>query len=251
MRIEKTKIDGVLLIHPEVYNDERGYFFESFNLKEFREKTGLKDIEFVQDNESFSSPYVLRGLHFQKGEYAQAKLVRVIEGCVIDVVVDMREDSPTYGQYETFKLNGTLNTQVFIPRGCAHGFLVIDEDGNKKNAVFQYKCDNYYNKNAEGGILWNDPAIGIPWEKFADQKYLCISEKDKNYPLIEGWFHRLIIEKNELKNKIDKLASFFETIEFKNLDKETKNDLGEQYSYMIKYYNILKRRIERKNRSKE
>lgn len=251
MRIEKTKIDGVLLIHPEVYNDERGYFFESFNLKEFRDKTGLNDIEFVQDNESFSRPYVLRGLHFQKGEYAQAKLVRVVEGCVIDVVVDLREDSPTYGKYETFKLDGKFKTQVFIPRGCAHGFLVIDEDGKGKNAVFQYKCDNYYNKEAEGGILWNDPAIGIPWEKFANQKYLCITEKDKSYPLIEEWFHKLIIEKNELKNKLDELALFMDTDNFLQLDDETKKDLKEQLGHMNYYFNILLRRIERKNRRKE
>lgn len=192
MKFDRTKIEGVFLIHPSVFNDERGYFFESFNLKEFKEKTGLKEIEFVQDNESYSDPYVLRGLHFQKGEHAQAKLVRVVEGCVIDVVVDMREDSPTYGEYEIFKLDGKFKTQLFIPRGCAHGFLVVDEDGRGDGAMFQYKCDNYYNKDAEGGILWNDPTIGIPWDKFGNPDYFCISEKDKSYPLIDGWHHRLL-----------------------------------------------------------
>ena len=248
MKVEKTKIEGVLLIHPEVYNDERGYFFESFNLKEFREKTGLSDIEFVQDNESFSDPYVLRGLHFQKGEYAQAKLVRVVEGCVIDVVVDMREDSPTYGEYETFKLNGKFKTQVFIPRGCAHGFLVIDEDGRGDCAVFQYKCDNYYNKDAEGGILWNDPAIGIPWDKFENSKYFCISEKDKSYPLIEDWYHRLIIEKHQLKKRVDSLKEFLDDEKFKTLTPDTQEDLKEQLVHMTKYYDVLQRRIEKKNR---
>ena len=251
MKVQKTKIEGVLLIHPEVYNDERGYFFESFNLKEFREKTGLNDIEFVQDNESFSDPYVLRGLHFQKGEHAQAKLVRVVEGSVIDVVVDMREDSPTYGEYETFKLNGKFKTQVFIPRGCAHGFLVIDEDGRGDGAVFQYKCDNYYNKEAEGGILWNDPAIGIPWDNFENPKYFCISEKDKSYPLIEDWYHRLIIEKNQLKSKIDRLTEFLDDEKFKTLTPDTQEDLKEQLVHMTKYYDVLQRRIEKKNRSKE
>lgn len=249
MKVQKTKIEGVLLIHPDVYNDERGYFFESFNLKEFREKTGLSDIEFVQDNESFSDPYVLRGLHYQKGEHAQAKLVRVVEGSVIDVVVDIREDSPTYGEYETFNLNGKFKTQLFIPRGCAHGFLVIDEDGRGDGAVFQYKCDNYYNKEAEGGILWNDPAIGIPWDNFENPKYFCISEKDKSYPLIEDWYHRLIIEKNQLKNKIDNLTEFLDNEKFKTLTSDTQEDLKEQLTHMNKYYDVLQCRIE-KNRRK-
>jgi dTDP-4-dehydrorhamnose 3,5-epimerase len=156
---------------------KRGYFFESFNRKTFLEKTGMA-IDFVQDNQSRSQKGVLRGLHFQLGEFAQAKLVRVIEGKVLDVVVDLRNGSSTFGQHLAIELSGESHTQLFVPRGFAHGFVVLSEE-----AVFFYKCDNYYNKAAEGGIIFNDPQLGIDWVLPPEQ--LLLSEKDTSLPTLE------------------------------------------------------------------
>lgn len=175
MEITKTNIEGCFVITPKKIEDERGYFFESFNKKEFDEKTGL-NINFVQDNESYSKHNVLRGMHFQKGENAQAKLVSVARGKVYDVAVDLRKDSPTYGKYVGVELDDVSRKQLFIPRGCAHGFYVISENG----ALFQYKCDNYYCKTAEDGIPWNDKTININWGLYLKGEPL-LSEKDLNY----------------------------------------------------------------------
>lgn len=176
MEITKTSIDGVLIVAPQIYKDNRGYFMESFNLNEFRNKSGLNEIEFVQDNESFSKYNTLRGLHFQTGDFAQAKLVRVVQGSVFDVAVDIREGSPTYGKWFGIELSEHNNQQLFIPRGCAHGFYVTSREGAK----FQYKCDNYYNKDSENGIIWNDKDINIEWPiNNFDKEWLSISDKDK------------------------------------------------------------------------
>lgn len=171
MRAEKTPLNGCYLIHNTVYNDDRGYFFESFNARRFRDETGW-DVAFVQDNQSFSSRGVLRGLHFQKGSSAQAKLVRVLKGAVLDVAVDLNKTSPTYGQYFSVELTETSHTQLFVPRGFAHGFLVLSE-----YAEFFYKCDNFYDKTAECGIIYNDAQINIDWQIQPNE--LIISSKDK------------------------------------------------------------------------
>lgn len=176
MQIIQTAIEGVLIIEPKVFGDSRGYFFESFNAKEFQEKTGL-DITFVQDNESKSRYGVLRGLHFQKGEHAQSKLVRVIKGRVLDVAVDIRKGSPTFGKHVKVELTADNHRQIFIPRGFAHGFVVLSDE-----AVFQYKCDNLYAPESEGAIAWNDPAFGIDWQIPASD--VILSEKDKHHPLL-------------------------------------------------------------------
>ena len=177
MEVIKTEIEGVLILEPRVFNDARGYFFESYNQKEFAQKTGL-DITFVQDNESFSSYGVLRGLHFQKGDFAQSKLVRVIEGTVLDVAVDIRKGSPTFGKWVSVELSGENHRQFFIPRGFAHGFSVLSQ-----TARFQYKCDNFYAPKEEGAIAWNDPALGIDWKLPADD--VLLSEKDAHHPLLK------------------------------------------------------------------
>ena len=177
MELVYTNLDGVFIIKPDVYGDERGYFYESFNAKRFKELTGI-DISFVQDNESKSKYGVVRGLHFQKGEYAQTKLVHVAKGRILDIAVDIRKDSPTYGQYVAVELSEDNHWQLYISKGFAHGFAVLSED-----AVFQYKCDNYYAPQYEGGILWNDPSIGIDWKiPFSD---ITLSEKDKKHPLLK------------------------------------------------------------------
>jgi dTDP-4-dehydrorhamnose 3,5-epimerase len=168
---------GCFILEPKILKDERGYFMESFNEKTFSEKTGL-GVHFVQDNQSFSSKGVLRGLHYQSGEHAQAKLVRVLKGEVLDVAVDIRPDSETYGQYDSVLLSGENQKQFFVPRGFAHGFLVLSE-----TAVFFYKCDNLYNKESEGGVIFNDPAIGIDWQFPVED--LLISEKDRHLPVLE------------------------------------------------------------------
>ncbi len=178
MRIEKTPLDGCLIIHNTIYKDSRGYFFESFNRKEFFELTGI-DADFVQDNQSSSVRGVLRGLHFQTGEFAQAKLVRVIEGIVLDVAVDIRKRSPTYGKHFAIELSGTSFTQFYIPRGFAHGFVVLSE-----KAVLFYKCDNYYHKAAENGVAYNDPDLSIDWLLPAEE--LILSEKDKQNPVFKN-----------------------------------------------------------------
>ena len=170
MHIVKTDIEGVVIIEPKVFDDERGYFFESFSQKEFEEKVSAT--VFVQDNESSSRYGVVRGLHFQKPPYEQAKLVRVVKGCVLDVAVDIRKDSPTYGRHVSMELSGENKRQLFIPRGFAHGYAVLSEE-----AVFAYKCDNYYAPGYEGAILWNDPQIGIDWGLPAND--VILSEKDR------------------------------------------------------------------------
>lgn len=177
MEIIKTDIDGVFIIEPKVFGDSRGYFFESFNAREFALKTGL-DVNFVQDNESMSHYGVLRGLHFQNPPYAQSKLVRVVQGKVVDVAVDIRRGSPTYGKYVMAELTGENHRQFFVPRGFAHGFAVLSD-----MAVFQYKCDNFYAPASEGAIAWNDPDIAIPWPVPASDVEL--SEKDKKHPFLK------------------------------------------------------------------
>ena len=157
MNIITTEIEGLVIIEPEVFSDERGYFFESFSQREFEEKV-CKTV-FVQDNESKSIYGVLRGLHFQKPPFAQAKLVRVVSGKVLDVAVDIRKGSPTFGEHVSVELSGANKRQLFIPRGFAHGFAVLSNE-----AVFQYKCDNYYAPDYEDGILWNDPVLEIDWK---------------------------------------------------------------------------------------
>ena len=179
MNIIKTNIEGVLIVEPKIFGDARGYFFESFNAKVFKEQTGI-DVSFVQDNESKSCYGVVRGLHFQKPPYAQAKLVRVVEGRVLDVAVDIREGSPTYGKYTAVELSAENKRQFFIPKGFAHGFAVLSE-----TAVFQYKCDEYYQPESEGAIAWDDPTLAIDWMIFKDQALL--SEKDRHHPLFKDF----------------------------------------------------------------
>lgn len=174
MNIISTSIKDCIVIEPKVFFDERGYFLESFNETVFQEKTGLS-VRFIQDNQSMSSRGVLRGLHYQRGEYQQAKLVRVLQGEVLDVVVDLRKDSSTYGQHFTEVLSDSNFKQVYIPRGCAHGFIVRSE-----SAIFSYKCDNIYNKESEGGIKYDDPSLGIDWEYDLDD--IIVSDKDKVLP---------------------------------------------------------------------
>lgn len=173
MNIVKTKIEGVLIIEPKVFGDNRGYFFESFNAREFAEKTGL-NITFVQDNESKSHYGVLRGLHYQLPPYTQSKLVRVVKGRVFDVAIDIRKGSPTYGQHVAVELSDDNHRQFFIPKGLAHGFVVLSDE-----AVFQYKCDEFYHPEAEGAIAWDDDEIGIPWPIKRDN--IVLSEKDRNH----------------------------------------------------------------------
>ena len=177
MEVIKTEIEGVVIIEPKIFGDERGYFFESFNAAEFARKVGVNTV-FVQDNESKSKYGVLRGLHFQKGEFAQSKLVRVVEGRVIDVAVDIRRGSPTFGKHVAVELSKENKRQLFIPRGFAHGFAVLSEE-----AVFQYKCDNLYAPDHEGAIAWNDPKIGIDWQIRPEDAIL--SEKDKKHPTLD------------------------------------------------------------------
>ena len=177
MEVIKTDLEGVLILEPRIFTDGRGYFFECYNQREFLAKTGL-DVTFVQDNESFSSYGVLRGLHFQKGEYAQAKLVRVIEGKVLDVAVDIRKGSPTFGKWTSVELSGENHRQFFIPRGFAHGFSVLSP-----TARFQYKCDNFYAPGQEGAIAWNDPDLAIDWKLPASE--VLLSEKDSRHPLLK------------------------------------------------------------------
>jgi dTDP-4-dehydrorhamnose 3,5-epimerase len=173
MNIIETEIQGVFIIEPKVFGDSRGYFFESFSKKEFDSKIG--PVEFVQDNESKSCYGVVRGLHFQKPPHAQAKLVRVVKGKVLDVAVDLRKDSPTYGKHVAVELSEDNHRQVFIPKGFAHGFSVLSEE-----AVFQYKCDDYYAPETEGAVAWNDPDLNIDWRVPADM--MILSEKDKRHP---------------------------------------------------------------------
>lgn len=177
MNVIKTDIEGVLVIEPQVFGDERGYFFESFNAERFLAQTGI-EVTFVQDNESLSKRGVLRGLHFQREPYAQAKLVRVVRGRVLDVAVDIRPNSVTFGKYIAVELSGENKRQLFIPKGFAHGYVVLEDD-----TVFQYKCDEFYHPTSEAGIAWNDPQIGVDWG--IATKDIVLSEKDQKRPLLK------------------------------------------------------------------
>ena len=171
--MEVIKLEsGPAIITPAIHHDERGYFFESFNEKAFKEM--VADVDFVQDNESCSSYGVLRGLHFQKPPYAQAKLVRVVKGAVVDFIVDIRKGSPTYGNYFMAYLSEENHRQFFVPRGFAHGFVAL-----KDNTIFQYKCDNFYNRESEGAIFWLDNDINIHWASFVPFENIIVSNKDK------------------------------------------------------------------------
>ncbi|WP_417865357.1 dTDP-4-dehydrorhamnose 3,5-epimerase [Xanthomarina gelatinilytica] len=174
----ETKLQDCFILEPKIFEDHRGYFFESFNQNQFNTLTNT-NTRFVQDNESFSTKGVLRGLHYQIGEHAQAKLVRVIQGRVLDVAVDLRAGSPTFSQYVAVELTETNKKQLFIPRGFAHGFVVLSD-----TAIFSYKCDNFYNKESEGGIIYNDPSLNINWQLPED--FLIVSEKDLVLPTLEA-----------------------------------------------------------------
>ena len=176
MKVIQTAIPGVVIIEPRIFNDERGYFFESFSQRDFNQE--VREIHFVQDNESKSSYGVLRGLHFQKTPYAQSKLVRVIKGSVLDVAVDIRKGSPTFGQHVAVELTGDNHRQFFIPRGFAHGFSVLTDE-----VVFQYKCDNFYAPQAEGALAWNDPDLHIDWR--LPEADVILSEKDRYHPRLK------------------------------------------------------------------
>lgn len=178
MKIKETGISGLIVIEPDVFGDSRGYFMESFSLRKFRELTGL-DIDFVQDNESKSSYGVVRGLHFQRPPHAQSKLVRVVQGRVLDVAVDLREDSPTYGKHYAIELSGENHLQMFIPKGFAHGFAVLSDE-----AVFQYKCDEYYAPESEGAVAWDDPDLAIDWR--LPKEDIRLSDKDKSNPNLKN-----------------------------------------------------------------
>lgn len=178
MNFISTKLEGCFIIEPKIIQDSRGYFMESFNENSFQNGIG-KRVKFVQDNQSFSSKGVLRGFHYQTGEHAQAKLVRVLHGKVLDVAVDIRPNSSTYGQYVSTILSAENQTQFFIPRGFAHAFLVLSE-----TATFFYKCDNFYDKESEGGIIYKDPTLNVDWQfPIVD---MLISEKDQNLPTLEN-----------------------------------------------------------------
>lgn len=176
MKAIPTHIHGCWLLEETRFTDERGYFVETFHEKKFEDLTGTA-VHFVQDNQSRSTRGVLRGLHFQKGTHAQAKLVRVIEGAVLDVVVDLRQGSPTYGKHVAVELSQDNGKQLFVPRGFAHGFVVLSP-----TATFFYKCDNYYNKESEGGLLYNDASLGIDWQIHHSE--LILSEKDQQLPTL-------------------------------------------------------------------
>lgn len=178
MEVKKTNIDGLVIIEPKIFKDARGYFFESFSKREFDEQ--VTKIDFVQDNESCSTYGVMRGLHFQRPPFAQAKLVRCVKGAVLDVAVDIRKGSPTYGQHVAVELTEDNHRQFFIPRGFAHGFAVLSDI-----AIFQYKCDNYYHPEADGGISIQDPNLGISWH--IEETKALLSEKDLRHPLLQDF----------------------------------------------------------------
>jgi len=177
MNVKETKLRGCFIIEPTVFEDERGYFYESFHQKKFLEQVGI-EVNFIQENQSLSIHGVLRGLHYQKGEYAQAKLVRIIKGSVLDIVVDIRLDSPTFGEHFSIELSSENKKQLFIPRGFAHGFVVLSNE-----AEFFYKCDNFYNKESEGGIIYNDSTLNIDWK--LPKNELIISDKDIILPTFD------------------------------------------------------------------
>lgn len=174
MNVIDTEIEGLKIIEPKVFGDARGYFFESFSERDFAEQTGIS-VKFVQDNESKSRYGVVRGLHFQKPPYAQAKLVRVVVGTVLDIAVDIRQGSPTYGHHVAVELSAENHRQLFLPKGMAHGFSVLSDE-----VVFQYKCDEYYNPQSEGAIAWDDPTLAIDWRVPSDK--VLLSEKDRHHP---------------------------------------------------------------------
>lgn len=176
MAVIKTAIEGVLVIEPKVFSDERGYFFESYNEERFLSETGIA-VRFVQDNESRSKRGVVRGFHFQRPPHAQAKLVRVVRGRVVDVAVDIRTGSPTYGKYVAVELSEHNHRQLFLPHGMAHGFMVLSDE-----AIFQYKCDEYYHPESEGAIIWNDPTIAMDWG--VTEADIILSEKDRQNPTL-------------------------------------------------------------------
>ena len=178
MKIEETFLKGCFVLTPQVFEDERGYFYESFNERTFKELTGV-EVAFVQDNVSKSSKGVLRGLHFQKAEHAQAKLVKVLKGKVLDVAVDLRNDSKTYGKSFSIILDAEKHQQLYIPRGFAHGFHVLEDD-----SIFSYKCDNFYDKTSESGIVYKDKQLNIDWGISGD---IIMSEKDKLLPNLEAY----------------------------------------------------------------
>jgi len=178
MNVTETKLKGCYILEPAVFTDERGYFMESFNASRFNKAIG-EAVHFVQDNQSYSSKGVVRALHYQIGEHAQAKLVRVLRGTVLDVAVDLREDSETYGEHITVEISAENKKQLYIPRGFAHGFVTLSE-----TAEFFYKCDNYYDKASEGGIIFNDPTLNIDWK--LPEKNLMVSEKDRVLPTLEN-----------------------------------------------------------------
>jgi dTDP-4-dehydrorhamnose 3,5-epimerase len=178
MTVQETKLKGCFILEPKVFEDGRGYFFESFNQDTFNNLIG-ENITFIQDNESFSSKGVLRGLHYQTGEYAQAKLVRVIKGNVLDIAVDIRKDSPTFGEHVSLELSEENKKQLFVPRGFAHGFIVLSD-----TAIFSYKCDNFYNKESEAGIIYNDKALNIDW--ILNETEFVVSEKDINLSVLKA-----------------------------------------------------------------
>lgn len=175
MKVKKCDIEGVFIIEPRIFEDSRGYFFEAFSEREFVEQ--VCDCRFVQENEAKSSYGVVRGLHFQLPPHAQSKLVRVIKGRILDVAVDIRKDSPTFGEHITIELSDENHRQIFIPQGFAHGYSVLSEE-----AVMEYKCDNYYAPECEGAIAWDDAALAIDWRIPAEQ--VILSEKDKHHPTL-------------------------------------------------------------------
>ena len=178
MEVIKTDIEGVVIIKPRIFTDARGYFFESYSKREFDEK--VRHVDFVQDNESCSSRGVMRGLHFQRPPFTQSKLVRCVRGRVLDVAVDIRKGSPTYGRHVVVELSEDNHLQFFVPRGFAHGFAVLSD-----TAVFQYKCDNYYHPEADGGIAITDASLGIDWR--IDPGQAILSEKDTRHPLMKDF----------------------------------------------------------------
>lgn len=192
MDIIETSIPGLLIIEPRVFNDARGYFFESFSQREFDEKVGNilgHTINFVQDNESKSSYGVMRGLHFQRPPFTQSKLVRCVKGSVLDVAVDIRKGSPTYGQHVAVELTEENHCQFFVPRGFAHGFVVLSE-----TAIFQYKCDNFYAPQADGGISILDDSLGIDWR--IDAGKAILSEKDTKHEMLKDFDSPFSIDEN-------------------------------------------------------
>ena len=178
MKVSETELKGCFIIEPQIFSDERGYFFESFHKEKFQQLTNI-EVNFLQDNEAFSNRGIIRGLHFQKGQFAQAKLVRVVKGKVLDVALDIRLGSKTYGKHFSIILSEKNKKQLFIPRGFAHGYAVLED-----NTVFSYKCDNYYNKKSEGGVIYNDSDLLIDW-MLKDEEVLLSVKDNKLKPLIK------------------------------------------------------------------